>query len=139
MIRSSGESLSEDITLKAREFAQRSKILRGRQISLMIIDYFKTNRSLQEQYTWQDIEARQWQGDEKLQWFYTRWKLITTSLSITISDIIPRDIFFSKSRNSNKLQVDIVDFDRMREDDSRRNLKWLTESIDRLLAGDRME
>ena len=29
---SSGASFSEDITLKAREFAQRSKILRGRQI-----------------------------------------------------------------------------------------------------------
>ena len=58
MIRS-GESLSEDITLKAREFAQRSKILRGRQIMWMTIDYFKTNRSLQEQYTWQDIEALQ--------------------------------------------------------------------------------
>ena len=27
----------------------------------------------------------------------------------------------------------------MREDDSRRTLKWLTESIDRLLARDRME
>ena len=72
MIRSSGESLSEDITLKAREFAQRSKILRGRQIIWMMIDYCKTNRPLQEQYTWQDIEALQWQGDEKLQWFYTR-------------------------------------------------------------------
>ena len=34
MTRSSGESFSEDITLKAREFAQRSKILRGRQIYL---------------------------------------------------------------------------------------------------------
>ena len=44
---------------------------------------FKSNRSLQEQSTWQDIEALQWQGDEKLQWFCNRWKLLTTSLSIT--------------------------------------------------------
>ena len=139
IIISSGESLSEDITLKAREFAQRSKILRGRQMIWMMIDYFKTNRSLQEQYTWQDIEALQWQGDEKLQWFYTRWKLITTSLSITIPDIVLRDTFLSKNRSSKKLQPDIVEFDRMREDDERRTLKWLTESIDRLLARDRME
>ena len=67
MLRSSGESLSEDITIKTREFAQRSKIPSGRQIIWMMIDYFKTNRSLQEQYTWQDIEALQLQGDEKLQ------------------------------------------------------------------------
>ena len=37
------------------------------------------------------------------------------------------------------MQPDIVEFDRMREDDNRRNLKWLAESIDRLLARDRME
>ena len=42
MIKSSGESLSEDVTLKAREYTQRSKILRGRQIVWMRIDYFKT-------------------------------------------------------------------------------------------------
>ena len=77
MIQSSGESLSEDVALKAREFAQRSNILRGRQIIRLMIDYFKTNRSLQEQYTWQDIKTLQWQGDDELQWFYTRWKLIT--------------------------------------------------------------
>ena len=38
MIKSSGEALFEDVTLKAREFAQRSKILRGRQIVWMMID-----------------------------------------------------------------------------------------------------
>ena len=41
MIQSSGESLSEDVALKAREFAQRSNILRGRQIIRLMIDYFK--------------------------------------------------------------------------------------------------
>ena len=47
MIRSSGESLSEDVSLKAREFAQRSMVLRGRQIIWIMIDYFKKNsRSL---------------------------------------------------------------------------------------------
>ena len=66
---SSCESLSEDITLKAREFAQRSKILRGRQIISMMIYYFTTKRSLQEQYMWQDTEALQWQGDEKFSMF----------------------------------------------------------------------
>ena len=105
----------------------------------MMIDYFKTNRSIQEQYTWQDIEALQWQGDETLQCVYTRWKLITTSLSITILEVVLRDTSLCKICSSKKLQVDIVEFDRMREDDSRRNLKWLTAGIDRLLARDRME
>ncbi|MFM7987040.1 MAG: hypothetical protein ACKPKO_47785, partial [Candidatus Fonsibacter sp.] len=72
MIRSSGEPLSEDVTLKAREFQQRHMLLRGRQTIWMMIDYFKTNRSLQEQFSGQDIETLQWQGDEKLIWFYNR-------------------------------------------------------------------
>jgi hypothetical protein len=97
------------------------------------------NRSLQEQYTWQVIEALQWQGDEKLQWFYTLWTFITTSLSIAIPEQVLRDTFLSKIRTPKKLQPDIVEFVIMREDDSRRTLKWLTESIDRLLARDRME
>ena len=105
----------------------------------MMIDYCKTNRTLQEQYTWHNIKALQWQGVEKLQWFDTRWKSFTTSFSITIPEVVIRDTFLTKIRNSKKLQPDIVEFDRMREDDSRRNLKWLSESIDRLLARDRME
>ena len=48
MVKSSGESLSEDVTLKAREYAHQNKILRVREIIGMMIDYFKTNRSLQE-------------------------------------------------------------------------------------------
>ena len=38
-----------------------------------------------------------------------------------------------------KQQPDIVGFDQMREDDERRNVKWLTESIDRLLARERID
>ena len=65
MVKSSGESLSEDVALKAREYAHKNEILRGRQIIWMIIDYFNTNRSLQEQYTSQDIDSLHWQDDEK--------------------------------------------------------------------------
>ena len=36
----------------------------------------------------------------------------------------------SQIRTSKKLQADIVEFDRMREDDDRRALKLLTTSID---------
>ena len=100
---------------------------------------FKPNRSLQDQYTWQDIEALQWQGDDKLVWFYNRWKHLTTSLSITIPEVVLRDTFLSKIRHSKRLQADTVEFDRFREDDPNRNIKWLTDSIDRILPRDRME
>ncbi|MFM7980673.1 MAG: hypothetical protein ACKPKO_15275, partial [Candidatus Fonsibacter sp.] len=96
---------------------------------------------MQEQFTWQDIETLQWQGDEKPQcfFFYNRWKLITTSLAITIPEAVLRDTFLAKIRNSKRLQADLQEFDRMREDDPRRTLKWMTESIDILLSRGRME
>ena len=48
-------------------------------------------------------------------------------------------MFLTNIHTSKKLQPDIVEFDRMREDDDRRNLKCLTESIDRLFARERMD
>ena len=46
MRNNSGESLSEDVTLKARLFAQQSKILRGRQLIWLMTDSCRTNRCL---------------------------------------------------------------------------------------------
>ena len=48
------------------------------------------------------------------------------------------DIFLDRFRPQRTFQVDIHAFDRMREYDSRNNLKWLTESIYRLLYRERM-
>ena len=45
----SKESLTEDVLLKARELSQRRTVLKGRQIVWMMLDYFKTNRTVQEQ------------------------------------------------------------------------------------------
>ena len=56
-----------------------------------------------------------------------------------ILEVVLRDTFLPTIRNSKNLQLDIVEFDRTREDDTRRNLMWLTENIDRSLARDRME
>ena len=46
--------------------------------------------------------------------------------------------FLERIRPSKKLASDIHEFDRMRGDDPSNNLKWLTDSIDRLLQRERM-
>ena len=66
ILKQSKESLTEDVILKTRECAQSNSILKGRQILWMMHDYFQTNRTLQEQYTYQDIESLKWMGDEKV-------------------------------------------------------------------------
>ena len=66
ILKQSRESLTEDVVLKIREYAQSNKLLNGRHIIWMVHDYFKTNRTLQEQYKYQYIEALKWMGDDKL-------------------------------------------------------------------------
>ena len=70
---------------------------------------------------------------------FTRWKLIITSLSITIHEVVLRDTFLSKIRAQKKLQAGVVEFDRMRKDDDQRELQRLTQNNDRRLARYRME
>ena len=62
-----------------------------------------------------------------------------TGLSINTPEVVLRDTFLSKIRTSKNSQAEFAEFDSMREDDDRRCLKWLTESIGRLLARDRLE
>ncbi|MFM7982398.1 MAG: hypothetical protein ACKPKO_24065, partial [Candidatus Fonsibacter sp.] len=50
ILRQSKEALTEDVVLEAREMSQNSTILKGRRIVWMMLDYFKTNKTLQEQY-----------------------------------------------------------------------------------------
>ena len=57
---------------------------------------------------------------------------------IPLDDRILCDIFLERIRPSKKLASDIHDFDRMRDDDANTKLKWLTDSIDRLLQRERM-
>ena len=72
-------------------------------------------------------------------WSYPRWKLITASLSITMPEVVLRDTCLAKIRTCKTQQADIVELAKMRADAERRNLKWLTTSIDRLPARKRMD
>ena len=124
--------------MKTRECAQSKSILKGRQIVWMMLDYFKANRTLQEQYKYQDIEPLKWMGDEKLPQFFTKWTVITTGMVVPLDNRILCHIFLERIRPSKKLASDVHEFDRMRDDDTYKNLKWLTDSIDRLLQRERM-
>ncbi|MFM7983106.1 MAG: hypothetical protein ACKPKO_27680, partial [Candidatus Fonsibacter sp.] len=93
----------------------------------MMIDYFKTNRSLQDQFTWQYIETLQWQVDESCNGFITAGSL---SLQAWLLRSLKRSCGIRSSRRYatlKRLQADLQEFDRMREDDPRRTLKWMTE------------
>jgi len=104
----------------------------------MMLDYFKTNRSLQEQYTWEDIEQIKWLGDDKLDIFYNQWRLVINSVAVIVDQRTLIAAFLSRIRPAKKLAADVYEFDRYRDDDPQRMLKWLTESVERVIARERM-
>ncbi len=97
--------------LKARECNPNDLILKGRPIVWMMIGYFKTNRTLQEQYKYQDLESLKWARDEKLQSFYKQWKVVITGMAIPLDERILCDICaanaheFDKMKGDDKLEV----------------------------------
>ena len=69
--------------------------------------------------------------------FYTRRKLVITSLFTNMPEELLRDTFSANIRAYKKLQADIHEFDRRREHDPRKTLKWLTDSTDPLMQRER--
>ena len=63
-----------------RKADEAGKVLMGRQYIRMILDFFKTQRTLQEQYTYEDLQAIKFKGDDHLKEFFDSWKLIMGSL-----------------------------------------------------------
>jgi len=113
--------------------------LMGSQYVWMILDYFKTNRSLQEQYTWEDMATVRWLGDDKLHDFYAKWNLVVDSLITKMPEEVLITAFLERIRNSKQLLApDVHEFDRWELDDPRRTLKWLTDAVERVLSRQRM-
>eukprot|EP00974_Lingulodinium_polyedra_P052095 5012369-Lingulodinium_polyedra.AAC.1 len=70
VVNETNESIKMDIAQKGFELRRDQKYrLRGRQILWMILDFFKTNRTLQQQYAFQDLANVKWMGDEKIEDF----------------------------------------------------------------------
>ena len=72
----SGEQLSEDVFLVDRDAADKDQILGGRQMVWMILDFFKTHRSMIEQYSFEDLKSVPWLGDGRIKEFYDHYRLV---------------------------------------------------------------
>eukprot|EP00969_Alexandrium_andersonii_P237968 10503478-Alexandrium_andersonii.AAC.1 len=74
VINKSSETLKYDIQhAKNLAMDNERRTLRGREVVWMVFDYFKTHKSLQTYYSYQDLIALKWKGDEKLEEFYREW------------------------------------------------------------------
>ena len=81
----------------------------------MMLDYFKSNRTLQEQYADSDIESRKVDGWRDATALIQTMKVITTGMVAPMDERMWCDIFRERIMPSKRLQAHIHECDRMRE------------------------
>eukprot|EP00974_Lingulodinium_polyedra_P083990 8133047-Lingulodinium_polyedra.AAC.1 len=63
-------------------------MMKGRQILWMILEYFKTNQSLNQKYAFMDLQTVKWSGDDKMDDFLQTYRFILSNLKAGIPDKI---------------------------------------------------
>lgn len=135
IIHKSVESLSEDVFLADREAWDRGDSLRGRQMIWLILDFFKTHRSMAEQYSYEDLKRVQWLGDARIKEFYDNYRLIMNAIMDQLPKVATQiTMFYNKIKGSKLLEIDLREFDRYDEGDERRTLRVLEKAVERVIA-----
>ena len=86
LINGTNEPLKNDLIVTRSKLWQDKQILAGRQVVKMILDYFKTHRDLQQKYTYEDLNAIQWKGDQHIGDTYNLWNLIMGNMNFDMPE-----------------------------------------------------
>ena len=108
IIHKSGESLSDDVFLADREASDANRVLGGRQMVWMVLDFHKTHSSMIEQYSYEDLKSVPWLGDSRIKEFYDRYRLVKNA----VLEQLPNEkaqirMFYEKIKTSKVLQIDL--------------------------------
>ena len=140
VIHNSGETLSEDVFLADRDANEAGRVVGGRQMVWMILDFFKTHRSMAIQYSYEDLKSVPWLGDSRIKEFYDHYRLVKSA----VLELLPLEdaqiqMFYDKIKTSKVLQIDLREFDRYEEGDPRRTLRFLEQSVERVISRRNLE
>jgi len=105
----------------------------------MVLEHFKTNRSLHTFYTYDDLSRVKWMGDAKLDVFLKGYQETLRSLASTVDDETLTELLLARLRQSKVLSPDIQYFDRLDDNAPERCHRTLLEYIERHLARKRRE
>ena len=88
LINSTNEPLKKDVSRKQMALFSDGggRVIGGRQLAHMILDYFKTHRDLQRRHTWEDISTIKWKGDAQIYDTYCHWEMIVSSIPWEIDE-----------------------------------------------------
>ena len=126
-------ALADDIHLKEEAVFNHGGMLAGRQILLMIYDFFKTNRSLDVIYSVEDLTSLQWMGDKDMHTFRFYWDQITGTLRDRLDEATLANILVKKLEKSAELSEDIARYYRQNDGDKDHSYTYLRDCMTRCL------
>ncbi len=136
--RSEVRHLYDDVIGKQLEAVKDNRLLKGRQIVFMILDYYKCNANLELMYTVEHLSSLTFDGDPNLHTFKHTWEYIIREMKDKFGDNTLRDMLERKLRTSLELSGDLQHFDRSPEGHVDHTYKFLLQSIHRALHRQRM-
>ena len=110
-------------------------MLKGRQYTKLILEYFKTDRSLDKAWQVEDLFGLEYPGDARLQQFRYLWHKIVLCLQGEVSTDQLRKLLRRRLGNSKVLKEDIAHYDRQEgvEGSKEHTYDYLLDCIDRYL------
>ena len=133
----SGEFARKVDTFKEKESLE-GRPVRGRQVLLMVHEYFSTNIKHGATYSLADLFNVKLKG-ENLRTFMTNWETVTTGVSHMPDDSILETLFYQQVKGCKAIAHDIQEYERAEEGTEKHCYQFLVQAVHRYLMRNRLE
>ena len=132
-----GEFARKVDTFKEKE-PQKDRPVRGRQVLLMMHEYFSTNIKHGATYSLSDLFNVKMKGD-KLKTFLSNWDSVTTGVTHLPETTVLETLFYQQVKNHRAIAHDIEEYHRAEEGSSKHCYQFLYDAVRRHLMRERLE
>ena len=132
-----GEFARKVDTFKEKE-SQKDRPVRGRQVLLMMREYFSTNIKHGATYSLSDLFNVRMKGDN-LKTFLSNWDSVTTGVTHLPETTVLETLFYQQVKNHRAIAHDIEEYHRAEEGSSKHCYQFLYDAVRRHLMRERLE
>ena len=133
----SGEFARKVNTFKEKESAA-DRPVRGRQVLLMMDEFFSTNIKHGATYSLKDLFAVKLKG-ENLRTFISNWDTVNAGITHPPDPSVLETLFYEQVNNVRAIQHDIEVYNRAEEGTENHSYKFLVDVVQRYLRRERLE
>ena len=112
-------------------------MLTGRQVAWMLYDYFRTDDHMSLMYSYNELNAMKWHGDDRMEEYLIEWDFIIDHMEERITDNCKRDVMAGHVQNSEALKEDYAHFKRVGRTHSDHSAAYLRKAIERHIMNTR--